>query len=864
MSLKRAFSPKSGLFLFIVGGCALAAFAAIGFLAYSQLYNQRLALNRNLGMTLSGQVASAMRLWVGAQVIETEILASSRIIKEYCANPDSPRHQLAARNFLRHAHEMQPHLSLVGILNMRPAGENVVALDERGNRKEIAHGQFMLDSIGGRSSGLGDASLSYVQAMDRGMPVFISEAKPSIVPGLGLLFTVTVPVRDDGGNITGAVCYAVQLEHFTKLFVSNFLLGDTGQMEILDDRGLYLGSHHEHKDLGPDAQQTGDALLPYLDKTKSSAFRFEFGGNAYEYAAAPMESPHPAASTWWVLFHISNAELYQGLLFARNLLIVCCLAGTALILLLAARARTAAARSLADEEAKRKEQYVNSSPGGVLLVAPAGDILDANPAVCAVFGYSKAELLARNITVLLPGAPFPPTEEMTRRTEEYPGLSSEARELSIACRVSPIENGQRIYFIRDQTELVARRRAEEELRAGLAASLKESEALRKKAEAANKAKSDFLANISHEIRTPLNAIVGFLQLFQPASLDDKLRDYVDKMSAAARSLSAIVNDLLDFSKIGTNRFALTPTAFNPREMLEILRSGVEPSCRAAGLAFSMKLDPTIPATVTGDAWAISRMLDSFLSNAVKFTHKGRVALSCSAAELGESACTLRFAVSDTGVGIGEEAKQLLFQSFYQADTTSTREYGGMGIGLAISQRLARMMGASIRIDSAPGEGTTVTLLCPVRLVKAAGAEKPETALRGKRVLLVEDNFINQQIATELLEAVEAKVTTADNGRIALSLLETDPDAFDAVLMDLQMPVMDGYTAAGEIRKRQRFDTLPIIAMTAHTHEEERRRCRECGMNAHLGKPVNITELYATLAGLLRGGMAEVRANQPAG
>ncbi len=855
LNLKRFLAPGDRRFIFFVGLCSLLAFAAVGAMAYSQLYRQRQALANALNEGLSTQVAAAMHLWVTEQVIQANMLAAGRIIKDYCAQPDNIVLQKEAEDALERAHLMQPYLSLIGVINMRPEDEQVFILDKNHNRTKVFRGQFMLDSIGGRSQGLGDMSLSYLQALDRQESAFVSEAKTSVVDGVPAIFIVAVPVKNSVDETVGAVCFAVQLEYFSKLFISNFVLGQTGHMEILDDRGLYLGNLHGRKALDPAFQERGKRLLPYLSSQKSSSFHITIDGEEYDYAAAPVIIPYPAANTWWVLFRRSTSELKQGLIFPRNMLILLCFAGTALIVVLAAMTRAMAVRNLADEAAKRKQQYVDSSPSGVMLVDAEGGILDVNRAVCAIFNHTEQELLGLRVADLLPGLALPLADE-NWTSKEVEGRGKNGARLTISCTVRPFENGQYVYFMRDETELAAHRRAEKNLAARLVESLKESEALREKAEAANQVKSDFMANMSHEIRTPMNAILGFLQLVLRTPLNDKQVDYVGKMHNAARALSDIVNDILDFSEVESRQININSSKFDPRSVLEEVRENFEPACLAKGLSFSLEADPALPGTLTGDPRALSRILDSFMSNAIKFTHQGGVTLACAVHGQEEGLYRLRFAVSDTGVGFDEQAKAQMFQSFSQADTSRTREYGGMGLGLALSLGLARAMGGDIQLESAPGKGTTATLTCPFGLAEdaAQASEDPDMdLLRGKQALLVEDNFINQQIAVEILETAGMRVVTADNGQIGLSLLDASPDAFDVVLMDLQMPVMDGYTAAQKIREQKRYDTLPIIAMTAHTHDEERRRCRECGMNGHVPKPVDVTVLYGALTRALRGG-----------
>ena len=383
---------------------------------------------------------------------------------------------------------------------------------------------------------------------------------------------------------------------------------------------------------------------------------------------------------------------------------------------------------------------------------------------------------------------------------------------------------------------------------------------------ASMAKSDFVARISHEIRTPLNAIIGINYLLQQICTTLEQQKYLYKMDLAAKNLLSIINDVLDFSKIEAGKLELEKYAFSLPDLVHNLISVNEAMARTAHLTLVARIDPRIPQRLVGDSMRINQVLLNFVSNAAKFSKQGSVVIGVEMED--EDACgvMLRFSVADEGIGISQEQLSKLFTPFTQADGSMTRQYGGTGLGLSICKMLVEAMGGSVGATSAEGQGsvfffrlrlardedgqeqvfsaTKPTALSPAGQSQSAEGHSGDRSLKDKRVLLVEDNAINQEIAVEILSLLGLAVDVAGNGREAVDMVRTKD--YGLVLMDIQMPVMDGYEATRLIREDARCQNLPIIAMTANAMDVDRAVCLAAGMNAHMGKPFDPQQLKRLL------------------
>ena len=397
-------------------------------------------------------------------------------------------------------------------------------------------------------------------------------------------------------------------------------------------------------------------------------------------------------------------------------------------------------------------------------------------------------------------------------------------------------------------------RAEMEQRQALMAALA-------KAEEANAAKTAFLSSMSHEIRTPMNAIIGLDNIaLRDPNLSQETHDELEKIGSSAKHLLSLINDILDMSRIESGRMELKTEEFSFREMIEQVNTIIHGQCEDKGLTYESRMIGKPEEYFVGDALRLRQVIINILGNGVKFTDApGTVLFAVEQSDLPDDRCLLRFTMKDSGIGMDEEFLPKLFEPFAQEDATRTNRYGGSGLGMAITKNMVDLMGGKISVESKKGSGTTFTVDIPlqrahhVETSENAGQAEESISISGIHVLIAEDNELNAEILMDLLDLEEVSSEWVENGQLAVELFEqSEPGQFDAILMDMRMPVMDGLTATQAIRKLERRDaaTIPILALTANAFEEDVKQSLQAGMNAHLSKPVDIDQLKKLLAGLL--------------
>ena len=530
---------------------------------------------------------------------------------------------------------------------------------------------------------------------------------------------------------------------------------------------------------------------------------------------------------------------------------------------------------------------LTAAANAIIITDGSGLVEWVNPAFTLLTGYETEEAIGQNIRDLVKSSKQAPDVyrelwQTIRSGATWHGeIINRRKDGSLYHEnqtITPVldEQGQVLHYIAIKQDVTAARRAEEDLRVSQAAlaayqnhledvireRTMELEAARQEAERLSRVKSDFISNMSHELRTPMNAVIGFTELCLQSDPAPRQRNYLAKIQMAAGMLLAIINDILDFSKIEAGKMQIEFIPLHLTDLLGKLHTLFSDRAQGKGLALSFRIAPGTPLCLVGDPLRLGQVLVNLVGNAIKFTEKGSVTVSVAPSVVTGGKLEICFSVNDTGLGMTPEQRSRLFQAFSQADTSTTRRFGGTGLGLVISSKLVALMGGRMEVDSEPGQGSSFRFIAPfaslpeslcggVTAVHAPSSEISEI-LRGKRILLVEDNEMNQQVAGEIMARAGMAVRIVDDGQKAVAEVSSSP--YDLVLMDIQMPVMDGLAATRAIRALPNLRQAPIIAMTAHASQEERERCLAAGMDDFLTKPFVPALLFQVLARHLNPGL----------
>jgi PAS domain S-box-containing protein len=497
---------------------------------------------------------------------------------------------------------------------------------------------------------------------------------------------------------------------------------------------------------------------------------------------------------------------------------------------------------------------ISSALDAIVITNQDGQIIHWNKAATEIFGYTEEEVKGRTLmeTIIPPAARRPdgtgfelfldPDDfHILNQRLELTGVRKSGIEFPMELAVTAIHNEQEFYyngFIRDISN---RKQREQEL-----------VQMKEKAEQAAKAKSQFLSVMSHELRTPLNAVIGITHLLMLNQPREDQQEDLRTLQFSGESLLHIINDILDFTKLDSGKIELSAIDFNLRELTQSLDQSFSYKAREKGIVFDVEFDQRIPFCVKGDNFRLSQVLNNLISNAIKFTQEGSVKLKVEMTEDNGPGFAARFLVMDTGIGISQDKQEKIFEQFTQADSDTTRLYGGTGLGLSISTKLVELMGSTILVDSTPGKGSTFHFSVDLQrgevgeTIVTAPAPKivPKTneQFRNKRILLAEDNLFNANIARRFITGWGGEIDLVVDGRQALEFVARTK--YDLILMDVQMPVLDGFACTRKIRKH--FKDIPIIAVTASPKNEIISEIMSCGMNDFVSKPFKPNELRAKI------------------
>jgi PAS domain S-box-containing protein len=531
-------------------------------------------------------------------------------------------------------------------------------------------------------------------------------------------------------------------------------------------------------------------------------------------------------------------------------------------------------RKRAEEQLRKLSYAIEQSPTMITITDKNGYLEYINPRLTQIRGYTPAEVIGKHSSIMGMNQPHPQESPEFVKTilneKEWQGeiLSSKKNGEVFweKCAISPIKNQDGIitHYLKVGEDITKRKQEEQELQKAKA-----------EAEAANRSKSQFLADISHEIRTAMNCINGMTELLFTTEISPSQKEYLELIKSSSDSLLNLINDILDLARIEAGKLRLEQKSFDVKKLTQEIIKIYRIQARQKGLQFNYNIAPEVPADLTGDPGRLRQVLANILGNAIKFTEQGGVSLKIEVQKESVIAMHVLFVVSDTGIGIRQDKMDLLFKNFSQVDSSTKSSHIGSGLGLAICKQLVELMNGRIWVESEAGVGSTFSFMVPFLRSKTAAAlgtirnqplgfpdKKIEDFSGQIKVLVVEDHPVNQRFVSLILQKIGAKVTLASSGVKALEILETG--SFDLILMDVQMPEMDGYETTIRIREKERLTTrhTPIVALTAYAMEGDKQQCLAAGMDSYLSKPINAAKLYSLIAHILKNKLYQDSLTQP--
>ena len=507
----------------------------------------------------------------------------------------------------------------------------------------------------------------------------------------------------------------------------------------------------------------------------------------------------------------------------------------------------------AENSLKESENIFEFSPDAIIQVNQEGSIIRVNQQACELFGYSKQELLFMSVDDLVP-QPYrrahpghrknyqekPSIRPMGAANNDFYAQAKDGREIPVEIHLATIETTKGVCPIAAVRDISSRKELENTLRQAL-----------QDANMASVRKSEFLTNMSHEIRTPLNGILGVAQLLYHPNLSDEEKGYLSIIEQSGKVLLTIINDILDYQKILEGKIIFERIDFELESIIHNLAEPLRLEYKNK-ISLHINIDEDVPRKLKGDVVRLQQVLNNLICNAFKFTEEGEVTLNVGKKHEAGDKVVVCFEVIDTGIGISEDTQERIFDQFEQGDASTTRRYGGSGLGLSICKQLVVLYGGNIRVDSTPGKGSRFTIELPFEY--AGEKEKPSQVdemakdIKDIDILLVEDNPVNARVIQALLKKLGKECDIATDGSIAVDMINSGKH-YDLILMDCDMPVMDGFEATRRIRQYEKENQRKspfICALTAHAMSDQVKACLECGMNKHMAKPVMLKDLSNTL------------------